>query len=455
MNFVLSIRHERQSSQVRLLLLAMAGVFTSTGASLAQPMYVFRDLGDLGGGLSLAAGVNEQGHIVGYAYNTEGNQRAVIWRDGGIFDLGTLGGRNSSATDINELGEIVGTSDTPERATNAFVVREGVMFDLGRVPGDSGSNAQAINESGQVLANSVAIDRPLAFLFSRDGGRPTFLGDLGIPETWAWDLNDAGVAVGWSTDDEFRRSAFRWEAGTMISMGSLIGLEGESVARGINSQGDICGCSSSNDGQRAFIWRDGAMSSLGVLPNGVESCAQSVNDLSQVVGFSFVDPGFEAAPFIWQAGRMYDLNDLTIDLPAGARVYDALDINNRGQVVGQLVFEDTTYHGFLLTPMMQVSDPFPGNAGELNTFVVTGATPGSRVTLAYADDQGTTAIPGCSDRFAQLSDPRIVGHALADGSGRAEVRVRVPAAGAGRRVLIQCLDRDACNVSNLKEVRFD
>lgn len=423
-------------------------------AAFAQPTYTLRDLGDLGGGLSLAYAISNSGLIVGYAFDQDGNQRAVLWRDGGIEDLGTLGGRNSSAFDVNEIGEIVGTSDTPQRATNAFVIRNGAMIDLGRVPGDSGSNAQAINELGHVAANSIAIDRPLAFLFDNQDEIPTFLGSLGIPETWVWDVNDSSVAVGWSTDDQFRRFAFRWENGSMVSLGSLIGLDGSSDARAVNNAGDIVGCSSSHEGQRAFLYRNGVMRDLGVLPNGIESCAQAVNELTQVVGYSFVDPGFQAAPFLWQAGRMYDLNSLTPDLPAGARLFDVLDINDRGQIVGQMVFEDTTYHGFVLTPLVQVSDPIPGIAGQENSFVVTGAAPGSLVTLFYSEQQGTTALPECSGRFGQLRSPRVAGSSIADGSGRAEIRLLVPLAAADRNILIQAFDQDFCEVSNLRGITF-
>ena len=71
------------------------------------------------GGAS-AAGINDDGQIVGNAQATpDGASHAVFWDDDEILDLGTLGGESSFATDINANGVIVGMSEVGDRKANS------------------------------------------------------------------------------------------------------------------------------------------------------------------------------------------------------------------------------------------------------------------------------------------------------------------------------------------------
>jgi probable HAF family extracellular repeat protein len=73
-----------------------------------------------------------------------------------MYDLGTLGGENSSARGINAAGWVVGTADT-STGSDAFLYENGVMYDLnsliGNAPGIDLTEALAINDNGQILAN--------------------------------------------------------------------------------------------------------------------------------------------------------------------------------------------------------------------------------------------------------------------------------------------------------------
>jgi probable HAF family extracellular repeat protein len=94
---------------------------------------VMTDLGTLGGDNSSAAGINELGHIVGWAEDSRGSRRACVWINGQISDLNsrllaTQGGGTQlqEARDINDHGQIVGwargTSGT-EQIETAFALR--------------------------------------------------------------------------------------------------------------------------------------------------------------------------------------------------------------------------------------------------------------------------------------------------------------------------------------------
>src|SRR5438132_350674 len=70
------------------------------------------DLGDLGGGASIATSINARGQVAGASLRegatTEGG---FIWQDGVMTDLGSLGGTNTVAYAINNRGQVVGGSN--------------------------------------------------------------------------------------------------------------------------------------------------------------------------------------------------------------------------------------------------------------------------------------------------------------------------------------------------------
>lgn len=202
------------------------------------------------------------------------------------------------------------------------------------------------------------------------------LGDLGGGESMAAAVNARGTVVGWSQTRAGEWHAFRWTGGPIQDLGTLGG--GESYATAINSAGDIVGESRTASGEeRAFLWRRGRMRDLGTLPGFRGSTALDINDRGQVVGAVGVgqsEPGWPDdtgdAAFLWQYGRMADLNRLT-RTPRVGTLFDARGINNRGEIVGEAMIEGRRQYAYLWK-RGTVRD-LTGDLGDLEPGAATGA----------------------------------------------------------------------------------
>jgi len=141
------------------------------------------------------------------------------------------------------------------------------------------------------------------------------LGTLGGSNSRAYGINDAGQVVGISNSH-----AFLWDDGEIIDLGMLPGPAGYSVAHSINDAGQVVGFSG-NDAGSAFIWD--SISGMRYLDGigDTESEAWCINNSGQVVGCVYGYPGFT---FLWDSTS--GVTDLGFNTAFG--------INDAGQVVG-------------------------------------------------------------------------------------------------------------------------
>ena len=177
------------------------------------------NLGALGGDRASALGINDAGHVVGYARTGtfRGNtpvHHAFVHRGAAMTDLGTLGGDFSIAFDVNNRGQVVGMANTTTTSTtrwHAFLHEDGVMRDLGTLM--INSYAHALNESGEVVGymSDSLQSNERAFVYT--GGRLYDLNSVAdLPAGWmlrqAIEINDLGQIVGWGTSATGRHTAF-------------------------------------------------------------------------------------------------------------------------------------------------------------------------------------------------------------------------------------------------------
>jgi probable HAF family extracellular repeat protein len=118
------------------------------------------DLGTLGGASSTAHAINDAGEVVGAsdpANAVNGNTHAFLYGNGSMTDLGLLPGKPSSlAAGINDNGQIVGESfGGPGLDSRAFLYENATMYDLNSLlvnqPGYIVADALGINDSGQIV----------------------------------------------------------------------------------------------------------------------------------------------------------------------------------------------------------------------------------------------------------------------------------------------------------------
>jgi probable HAF family extracellular repeat protein len=349
----------------------LAFALASTSLAVAQT-YTITDIGVLkGDNESSGFWINNLGEVVGCSdtqtvesYPCTGlvaGQHAFSWTSGGgMKDLGTLSGATvSGAMGLNDSGTVVGYSNVKGQPATNFVAVQwsatGAISRLGRLAGGSSSAAFEINSAGVVSGDSFLSNG----LVDATSWTSKKIADLGaLPAaifTAGVDINDSGEIVGESVfgyGPPFTSHAFLWNGSTMQDLGTLSGGV-TSMANAINNSGVVVG---ESDGTHtlgnwhAVLWNPaGRIQDLGVLPGGAYSIAFGVNDSNVVVGYGNLANNAPRAMVWTSAGGVQDLNSL-IPSNSGWVLINANAINNLGQITGYGL-KGTHNHAFLLTPV--------------------------------------------------------------------------------------------------------
>lgn len=207
-----------------------------------------------GGTIGNAYNINVAGQIIGLA-GTPYELHAIVWEGDIRTDLSTFGGNVSQGLDVNAAGVVVGASRYLGSSNDrAFVwAKPGPMIQLP----DAGhqSFASAINDAGVIVGWvwSPNGTRAVRWLPPATIGGSYTMEDLGLFNSFAYDINNAGEIVGqYQPGSDIQ--GFYWIDGRTKNLPGLT-LPAGAGARAINENGDIAGWSNSqNQYQRAVLW---------------------------------------------------------------------------------------------------------------------------------------------------------------------------------------------------------
>jgi len=219
--------------------------------------------------------------------------------------------------------------------------------------------------------------------------------------------------------DCFVSHAIEWRDGRLIDLGALAGPAGlSSAATSISGNSQIAGFSEngiidpfiSAPAVHGVVWKNGKIADLGVLGNGYESAAFSVNNHGEVAGVasdlkpgssSFFGLGTHSHAVIWRDGLVQDLGNLggTDDKANAAALY----INERGQVAGASYAADS-----FPVPSGECGDPgslTPHGFFWENGKMVDIGTLGGSCTVSYALNNRGQIVGGSTVRGDLGSHP--------------------------------------------------
>ena len=318
------------------------------------PAYTVTDLGTLGGKRSVARDINASGQVVGSSDTAEGTTHAFLYTIGSMLDLGTFGGASSLAHRITDAGLIVGRAQTSTGIYHPVVsVKGGRLLDPGwfddRLNGTL-SEALGVNAAGQAVGYYTTPGNHMAArnrVFLYQDYAVMDLGVFGGHDGIVTSINRHGHVVGYfgteHNADYSNHRSFYIAGGTSVLLPTVGG--NTMVALALNDLGQIVGHGQTSSGeQHAFVYANGVLTDLGLLPGGHQSFAYGINNTGDVVGSAEAGQGGLRA-VVYRSGQILDLNTL-VPSQSGWVLTEARAINVSGQIVGTGIV-DGAEHAFL------------------------------------------------------------------------------------------------------------
>lgn len=290
----------------------------------------------------VAAHINEYGEVVGFYGKTDGLKtfwrRAFLYKNK-IVDLGESDSYLSPA--INDLGDIVASKESYFQSS---------IYKLGKTI-DISFWGEDINNKGEVVGGIGN----MIYLYSE--GKTTYLCGSG-EGIEAKAVNDYTQVVG-IFGGARGAHAFLWEKGIETFLPSSFG-----AALDINNNGKIVGCIDNMPDTYSCLWEKDVMDKWVVRQlDTSNSRANAINDKGQIVGseISLNWPRNPTRAILYEIrnGELIktNLNDFLLENAEWERLVCALDINDKGQIVGygEGRNEPGSQYAFIMTPKSKPS----------------------------------------------------------------------------------------------------
>ena len=362
----------------RTVLFAITAVAALASPSFAQTTYRVVDLGLLPNTIGCqATAINAAGDVAGFC--DDGGvltETPFLWRHGQLTALPKLKDGNNAAPNYLTLdGTVVGSADDGNFQPHAYMVRNGVAIEV-ESSGGQNSHALGIDNRGVIfgsyakgLSGNVSSWSPVTY--TEDPRKPGRFRRAALPLVPGGDLettggyvsaaNSVGEAVGEEFSALFGQRGLFWANDTAHTISLLeptvTGGYG-TVAMGMNDFGVAVGGSiGPSVYERAALWQNDAAHTpvdLGALPGDNASVAYGINNVGQVIGYSYLlnDPQTsvtETHPFVWENGSLFDIRTRLDASAAGWTIGSLSAINDSGAIAASGVVGGVT-HAILLLP---------------------------------------------------------------------------------------------------------
>ena len=364
-------------------------------------------LSGCGGGASsssFAPSASTQQSIIQSGSNVRSQGRVTHYK---LVTLDSLGGSVSFAININSSGQISGTSLLSGNAIEHAQIWTNPprTIDLGTLGGTNSAIFQYNHgRAGQFVGWSETSNTDpndenycgfgtsnICLGFSWQGGKMRSLPTLGGNNDQTNDVNERGQIAGdseSSTHDSscnppqvFDFLGVIWQPDGKIT--TLPPYSGDTVSyaytlnqSGRDAVGNSGACAA--PAAHALLWRNASPVNLGSLGGSVNQ-ALDINNRDQIIGNSNLSGDLVTHTFLWQNGTMRDLGTLPGDVSSFAG-----GINDEGQVVGESCDASGNCRGYLwqhgtmtdlntfIPPSKNLSMPFGSNINDSGE--ITGAT---------------------------------------------------------------------------------
>jgi probable HAF family extracellular repeat protein len=308
----------------------------------ATEKYVMVDLHVPGYEESRVSSINNFGAVVGnifdpnyYAFKWENGQTTILPLPAPLPQYPDSQFIESYAAAINDNGDIGGHVATNEYSTSC-IWHMSVASAIPETITDSATMPIQMNDLNNPLQAVLHWRGYLTFLWD-NGSFETILEDFedNFEYSFPYAINDLGQIVGSMNNYDGYYFPYLWENGQLFDLNELVTEEPIGTlwyATDINNFSQIVGRISDYPYESSFLFDQGQITDLGF------KGARAINDSGHVIGLNF----------LYKNGQVFNLYDL-IETNIAYTSFEAIDINNAGQIIGNASIDGLT-HAVLLDP---------------------------------------------------------------------------------------------------------
>jgi probable HAF family extracellular repeat protein len=258
------------------------------------------------------------------------------------FDVPGASGVGTQPFGIDSAGDVVGYYEDASGNNHGFLLSNGIYTTID-YPGSIGPTfAFGINDLGQIVGDTtVSGGTTVAFIYDVDRGTFKTFSYPGSPQTFATEINNLGVIVGYYYQEEGNTSVpigFEYKNGTFLQVLPYGWFDSD--LSGINNLGEAVGGGIGVKQPGYFLFKYGEFRKQNI--PAPSASANGINDAGALAG-SYLQSGVFMG-FVYADGTLQ-----TLAFP-GSTGTGASDINNSGEVVGGFTVGNNFGHGFTWTP---------------------------------------------------------------------------------------------------------